>query len=50
MQYIIESLTKPLCELTIFRWLIVIIFTLLVFSVVSFLLIMQYVIGNIKGE
>lgn len=44
MQYIIESLTTPLNQLTIFQWIICIIFTLLTLGLIGFLLIMQYYI------
>lgn len=56
MQYIIESLTTPLNQLTIFQWIICIIFTLLTLGLIGFLLIMQYYIlpmellDKVKGE
>lgn len=44
MEYVIETLSTPLCELTIFQWVIVIIATLLIIGVVGFLVMMQYFI------
>lgn len=44
MQYIVESLTTPLNQLTIFQWGICIVFSVIVIGLIGFLLIMQYYI------